>query len=50
MTQILDLTLLSARIQEFMLAGGALIGASPVTERALREVLKHDLWALQRAM
>jgi hypothetical protein len=48
MTQILDLTLLSARVQESVL--GAVVGVKRVTERALREVLENDSWALQEAV
>ena len=49
-TQVLDLTLLSPRIQEAVLSMETVGGAEPVTERSLREVLKYDLWALQEAV
>jgi hypothetical protein len=49
-TQILDLILLSPRIQEAVLATETLDGAEPVTVRALREVLKHETWVLQEAV
>jgi ParB-like chromosome segregation protein Spo0J len=48
-TQILDLTLLSTRIQEAVLSAETLDGREPITERALREVLRYDSWALQEA-
>lgn len=46
-TQILDLTLLSPRIQEAVLAAESVDGAEPVTERAMRQVLGYDAWMLQ---
>ena len=49
-TQILDLTLLSPRIQEAVLVAETVDGAEPVTERSLRALLKYDSWALQEAV
>ena len=46
-TQILALTLLSPRIQEAVLATETVDGVELVTERAIREVLRHDAWVLQ---
>jgi len=48
-TQILDLTLLSARIQDAVLGMVTVEGAEPVAERALRELLRYDSWHLQQA-
>lgn len=46
-TQILDLALLSPRIQEAVLAAGTVGGAEPVTEREIRQVLRQATWVLQ---
>jgi hypothetical protein len=46
-TQILDLTLLSPRIQEAVLTAALAGGAKPVTERGIRAVLRYDGWAQQ---
>jgi hypothetical protein len=48
-TQILDLTLLSPRIQEVAIAAETVGEAEPVTERAIRQVLRYDGWVLQEA-
>ncbi len=49
-TQILDLAMLAPTIQEAVLRAETVDGAEPVTERALREVLKYGSWALQEAI
>jgi len=47
-TQLLDLTLLASDIQEAVLELEAIDGVEPLSERALREVLRHRAWADQR--
>ena len=49
-TQISDLTLLSPRIQEEVLAMQTVGGAEPIVERDLRELLRYDALALQEAV
>lgn len=49
-TQILDLALLAPSIQEADLSTETADGREPVTEQALREVLKYDASALQEAV
>lgn len=48
-TQLLDLTLLAPDIAERVLFLEAVDGAEPLTERALRVVVRHESWAEQRA-
>ena len=48
-TQLLDLTLLAPDIQEQVLDLEAIDGREPLTERGLREVVRHESWAEQRA-
>ena len=47
-TRLLDLTLLSPDIQEEILFLEAVDGKEPVTERALRDVVRHTTWTEQR--
>jgi hypothetical protein len=47
-TQILDLLLLAPDIQERVLDLEAVDGIEPLTERALREVVRHEGWDEQR--
>lgn len=47
-TQILDLLLLAPNIQERVLEFEAVDGREPMSERALREVVRHDAWTEQR--
>ena len=49
-TQLLDLTLLAPDIQEQVLDLEAIDGREPLTERGLREVVRHEGWAEQRAV
>lgn len=49
-TQISDLTLLSPRIQEAVLAMQTMDGAEPITERGLRDSLRFDSLVLQEAV
>jgi len=49
MTQILELTFLSQRIQEVVLCSKR-VGEPGVTERRLRELLRNDSWELQEAI
>ena len=46
-TQLLDLLLLSPRIQEAVLRMERVDGREPLAERALREVCRHQPWATQ---
>ena len=48
LTQLLDLTLLGPDIQEEILFLEAVDGKEPVTERALREVVRNLIWTEQR--
>ncbi len=48
LTRLLDLALLAPDIQEEILFLEAVEGKEPVTERALREVVRHQSWAEQR--
>jgi len=48
LTRLLDLALLAPDIQEQVLFLEAVDGKEPVTERALREVVRHMLWSRQR--
>jgi len=48
-TQLLDLTLLAPDIQKHVLELEAIDGREPLTERGLREVVRHAGWADQRA-
>ena len=48
LTRLLDLALLAPDIQEEVLFLKAVDGKEPVTERALREVVRHLSWAEQR--
>ena len=47
-TQILDLLLLAPDIQEQLLFAEAVDGVEPVSERGLREVVRHESWVEQR--
>lgn len=47
-TQILDLLLLAPDLQERVLELEAVDGVEPVSERALREVVRHERWDDQR--
>ena len=47
-TQILDLLLLAPDLQERVLDLEAVDGVEPVSERALREVVRHERWDDQR--
>jgi len=47
-TQILDLLLLAPDIQEQVLALEAVDGVEPLSERALRGVVRHESWGDQR--
>ena len=47
-TQILDLLLLAPDLQERVLGLEAVDGVEPVSERALREVVRHERWDDQR--
>lgn len=47
-TQLLDLLLLAPDIAERVLFLEAVDGVEPLTERALRAVVRHDSWAEQR--
>ncbi|TNF24095.1 MAG: hypothetical protein EP329_25915 [Deltaproteobacteria bacterium] len=47
-TQILDLVLLAPDIQEAVLELEAVDGVEPIAERALRDVVRRDGWAMQR--
>ena len=48
LTRLLDLALLAPDIQEEVLFMEAVNGKEPITERALREVVRHLSWAEQR--
>ena len=48
-TQLLDMTLLAPDIQEEVLELEAIDGLEPVSERALREVLRYEGWDEQQA-
>ena len=48
-TQILDLLLLAPDLQERVLDMEAVDGVEPLSERALREVVRYECWAHQRA-
>ena len=47
-TQLMNLTLLAPDIQERVLALESVDGREPLTERALREVVRQERWAEQR--
>lgn len=47
-TQILDLLLLAPDIQEHIVHLEAVDGVEPMSERALRDVVRHESWAEQR--
>lgn len=47
-TQILDLLLLAPDLQERVLELEAVDGIEPLSERALRDVVRHECWADQR--
>ena len=47
-SQILDLLLLAPDLQESILELEAVDGVEPTSERALREVVRHDCWINQR--
>ncbi len=47
-TQLLDLLLLSPELQERVLELEAVDGVEPLTERALREVVRQSLWVEQK--
>lgn len=49
-TQILDLLQLAPDLQEHVLELEAVDGVEPLSERALREVVRHEGWAEQRAL
>ena len=49
-TQLLDLTLLAADIQEHLLALEAIDGIEPLTERALRSMTRSRTWQEQRTL
>lgn len=49
-TQISDLTLLSPRIQEAVLAMQTVEGAEPIVERGLHDLLRYDSLVLQEAV
>ena len=48
LTRLLDLALLAPDIQEEILFLEAVDGKEPVTERTLREIVRHSSWAEQR--
>ena len=48
-TQILDLLLLAPDLQERVLDMEAVDGVEPLSERSLRDVVRHECWADQRA-
>jgi len=48
-TQILDLLLLAPDLQGQVLELEAVDGVEPMSERALRDVVRHETWADQRA-
>ena len=48
LTRLLDLALLAPDIQEKVLFMEAVDGKEPITERALREVVRHMSWVDQR--
>ena len=48
-TQILDLLLLAPDLQERVLELEAVDGVEPLSERALRTLVRHECWARQRA-
>jgi hypothetical protein len=50
LTRLLDLALLAPDIQEKVLFMEAVDGKEPITERALREVVRHMNWADQRCV
>jgi hypothetical protein len=50
LTQLLDLTLLAPDIQEELLFLEAVDGREPLSERALRAVVRRVAWAEQRAV
>lgn len=47
-TQILDLTLLAPDIQEAIVFLEAVDGVEPLSERALRDIIRHENWVEQR--
>ena len=47
-TQLLNLSLLAPDIQEHLLELEAVDGREPLSERALRKVVRHSCWAEQR--
>jgi hypothetical protein len=47
-TQLLNLTFLAPDIQEEILFLEAVDGREPLTERAIREILRNDDWTAQR--
>jgi hypothetical protein len=47
-SQLLDLTLLAPDLQERLLFAETTEGRDPITERDLRRILRHVLWADQR--
>ena len=47
-TQILDLALLAPDIQEEIALLEAVDGVQPLTERGLRDIVRHESWAEQR--
>ena len=49
-TQILDLQLLAPDIQQQLIFAEAVDGVEPLSERALREVVKRDDWGRQRLL
>jgi len=49
-TQILDLLLLAPDLQEQVLDLEAVDGVEPIAERALRDVVRHEIWAEQRRL
>ncbi|MFO8071273.1 MAG: hypothetical protein R6V85_05290 [Polyangia bacterium] len=48
LTRLLDLALLAPDIQKEVLFLEAVDGKEPVTERTLREIVRHSSWAEQR--
>ena len=48
-SQIFDLTLLAPAIREAVLGMEAVEGAEPLSERALRDLCRHDSWHQQEA-
>ena len=48
-TQILDLLLLAPDLQERVIDLEAVDGREPLSERALRDVIRHEGWADQRS-